>query len=82
MNTYSLSLLTSDFILGDDGIYVGTILASTHGLGQSVYVQKALQRNSDVTFDNIILSYRVELNGDVKIYMDEPAVLRIVIAAN
>lgn len=82
METYSASLLASDFILGDDGIYVGTVPASTHGLGQSVHVQKALQRNSDITFDNIILSYRVEPNGDIKIHMDEPAILRIVIAAD
>lgn len=77
--TYLTSVAAGDFILGDDGIYVATILATTHGLGTHVYVPKAVHRSDDLTLENVMFSYKVEINGDVRIYTDEPTLIRITI---
>lgn len=82
METYMGSIAPSAFILGDDGIYVGTILATTHGLGTSVYLSKAVHRNDDLTLENVILPYKVEINGDIKIYVDEPTLIRYTVASD
>lgn len=79
MKTYVGSIAPSAFILSDDGIYVGTILATTHGLGKSVYVSKMVHRNDDITLENTILPYKVEINGDVRIYVSEPTLIRYTI---
>lgn len=76
MGTYMGSIAPSGFILGDDGVYVGTVLATTHGLGTSVYITKMLHRNNDLTLENVILPYKVEANGDIKIYASEPTLIR------
>lgn len=80
MKTYAGSIAPSNFILGDDGLYVGTVLATTHQLGTSVYVEKLIHRNDDATQENIIAPYKVELNGDVKIYVTEPTSIRYTLA--
>lgn len=79
MEVYRTSIGTSAYILGDDGVYVGTVLATTHGLGSSVYVAKAVHRDDDLSIDNVLIAYGVEVNGDVKIYVTEPTPIRITI---
>lgn len=80
MKSYAGAISPNDFILGDDGLYVGTVLATTHKLGTSVYLEKAVRRNDDVTQENIIVPYKVELNGDVKFYVTEPMTIRYTLA--
>lgn len=82
MITYPTSVSPNNFILGDDGIYVATILASTHGLGKSVYITKSVHRNDDLSTENVLFSYKVEANGDVRIYADEPTLIRFTIVAD
>lgn len=77
--TYLTSVSAGDFILNDDGIYVATILATKHGLGKHVYIPKAVHRNEDLTLENVYFTYKVEINGDVKIFTDEPTLIRITI---
>lgn len=79
METSVISLASGDFILGDDGIYVATILATQHELGTSIYITKAQHRNSDLTLDNIILSYQIETNGDIKVFASEPTSMRLTV---
>lgn len=82
MITYPTSVSPNNFILGDDGVYVATILASTHGLGSSVYITKSVHRNDDLSTENVLFSYKVEANGDIRIYSDEPTLIRFTIVAD
>ena len=77
MTTATVGVSTSSYILGDDGRYVATVLAETHTLGANVFIAKALHRNDDLTFENVILSYYVDIEGNIKIYADEPISLRL-----
>ena len=79
MDTFMTSVSPSQFVLGDDGLYVGTILATTHGLGTAVCVSKTEHRNDDLTTENVILPYKVETNGDVKVFVSEPTLIRVTI---
>lgn len=82
MKYYKGSIAPSAFILGDDGLYVGTILATTHQLGNAVYISKMVHRNDDLTMENVILPYRVEVNGDVKIFVTEPTLIRYTLVSD
>lgn len=79
MTTFSTSIAASSMILQDDGIYRGTLLASTHGLGTSVFVVRAVARNSDLSQENVICAYQVDTNGDIHVYTDEPTTIRITV---
>lgn len=82
MKTANVGISANSYILGDDGRYVGTVLAETHGLGANVFVDKALHRNDDLTFENVLLSYLVDIDGNVKVYASEPVSLRLTIATD
>lgn len=82
MTTYPCSIAPSAFILGDDGMYVGTVLGTTHGLGTSFCVTKMHHRNNDMTFENLVLPYKIESNGDLKVFVTEPTLVRLVLVSD
>lgn len=82
MNTANIGVTKESFILGDDGRYVSTILAETHALGTNVFVAKATHRGDDLTFENVLISYMVDINGDIKIFADEPISMRLTILSD
>lgn len=63
MTNYVQMLTNNSFILGDDGIYKATILATTHGLGSAVTVRTAEHRNENCEYENVLLSYMVDVYG-------------------
>lgn len=77
--TYSKTFTTNDFILSE-GIYVATILASTHQLGSVFHLEKALRLDADGTWDNILVSYEITSEGDFKLYTEEPMIVRTILA--
>lgn len=82
MKEYVTSVSPANYIRRDDGIYVATILGTTHGLGTAVHVTKSVHRNTDLTLENVLFSYKVETNGDVKIFTDEPTLIRVTIVSD
>lgn len=80
MEIFSTSVAAASMILGDDGLYYGTVLATKHNLGTDVFVARAVHRNADMTQDNVLCSYKVETNGDVKIFVEEPTTIRLTLA--
>lgn len=80
MEIFSTSVAAASMMLGDDGLYYGTVLATKHNLGTDVFVARAVHRNTDMTQDNVLCSYTVETNGDVKIFATEPTTIRLTLA--
>lgn len=74
---YTKTFTVNDFILNDEGVYVATILATTHGLGTVVHLGKALRHIGNNVFDNVLPSYRTLVNGDFEFYVSEPGAYRI-----
>ena len=71
--------LTSNDFIEENGIWVATVLATTHQMGVGVTLCKMLKRDSNGDYHNAVQSFTVESNGDIKIYADEPGVYRITI---
>lgn len=79
---YIKTLTANDFILSSDGIYVATILATTHELGNVFHVDKFQKRNDNYEFENVIESYKILSNGDIEIYSEEPGIYRMILVAD
>lgn len=79
MNTYATSITDTSMILQDDGTWCGTILAEKHGLGSSAFVVRAVRRNADSNFENLLCSYETDGVGNINIYTSEPTSLRVTI---
>ena len=78
MNTFATSISDESMQMDDDGTYYGTVLASRHGLGENVFVVRAVHRdNTEGTQENVLCSYKTLSNGDIRIYVDEPVSLRV-----
>lgn len=71
--------LTSNDFIEENGVWVATVLATTHQMGVGVTLCKMLKRDSNGDYHNAVQSFTVESNGDIKIYADEPGVYRITI---
>lgn len=71
--------LTSNDFIEENGIWVATVLATTHQMGVGVTLCKMLRKDSNGDYHNAVQSFTVEANGDIKIYVDEPGVYRITI---
>lgn len=75
---FSKTLTSNDFILDNTtGIWVATILASTHQLGAGATVCKMQKRDDNGDFHNTVQTFTVLSNGDVKIYVDEIGIYRV-----
>lgn len=74
----SKTLTTNDFI-EENGLWVATVLATTHQMGVGVTLCKMLKKDSNGDYHNAVQSFTVEANGDIKIYADEPGIYRITI---
>ena len=79
MDIYATSISSGSMILGTDGLYYGTVLATKHGLGTDVFVVRAVHRDDDLNMENVLCAYKVESNGDVKVFVDEPTSIRVTI---
>lgn len=78
MDTFATSISDESMQMDDDGTYYGTVLASRHGLGDNVFVVRAVHRdNTAGTLENVLCSYKTLSNGDIRIYVDEPISLRV-----
>lgn len=78
---FSKTLYPNNFIESDD-CYVGTILATTHGLGTVLHVDKMQINSGNNEYENVVESYKVLSNGDVEIYVNEPGTYRIGLVAD
>jgi hypothetical protein len=76
-SVYPKSFTTNSFLPQSDGRYMATIAASSHGLGVNYHVEKAIRRDTDLTWKNMIASYRILTNGDFEFYVDEPCICKI-----
>ena len=74
---YPKSFTVNNFILQDDGRYMATIPAATHGLGTNYHVDKMLRRDDDLNWQNMLAVYRILSNGDFEYYVDEPCVCKV-----
>lgn len=75
---FAKTLTSNDFILDEStGLYIATVLATTHGLGVPVTVCKMLKRDDDGNWCNAMPTFKIETNGDVRIYASEPGIYRI-----
>ena len=61
-SVYPKSFTVNSFILQEDGRYMATILASSHGLGTNYHVVKMIRRDSDMNWQNMIATYRILSN--------------------
>lgn len=77
MAAYPKSFTVNSFILQSDGRYAATILAETHSLGTSYHVAKAIRRDDDLNWQNMIPVYRILTNGDFEFYVSEPCVCKV-----
>jgi len=75
----SKTLTSNNFIEESPGVWVATILATTHQMGAGVTLCKMLRRDSNGDYHNAVQSFTVESNGDIRIYADEPGIYRITI---
>lgn len=76
----SKTLTSNDFIEDTStGIWVATVLATTHQLGAGVTICKMQKRDSNGDYHNAMPTFTVESNGDIKIYSEDPGVYRITI---
>lgn len=74
---YPKSFTVNSFTRQDDGRYMATITAETHGLGTNYHVTKTLRRDADMNWQNMIPVYRILSNGDFEYYVDEPCVCKV-----
>lgn len=75
---FAKTLTSNDFIYDDVlGMWVATVLESTHVLGSGVTVCKMLKRDENLNWQNTMQTFEIEANGDVKIFVDEPGIYRI-----
>lgn len=79
MDTYATSITDTSMILQDDGTWCGTILAEKHGLGDSAFIIRAVRRNADGKYENVLCSYQTDSVGNISIYTDEAVTLRVTI---
>ena len=75
----SKALKTNDFIENSEGVWVATVLATTHGLGAGVTICKMQKLGSDGDYHNAMPVFSVDTNGNIEIYVDEPGPYRITI---
>ena len=74
---YPKTFTSSSFTLQEDGRYMATIPATTHGLGTDYRVTKTLRRNTDLEWENQLAVYKIRANGDFEYYSDEPCVCKV-----
>lgn len=80
METYATSIAASSMILGEDGLYYGTIPASKHGCGDMAFIVRAVHRDTTAqTQQNVLCAYETLSNGDIVVYMHEPVSIRVTI---
>nr|DAU64758.1 MAG TPA: hypothetical protein [Bacteriophage sp.] len=80
MDIYAATITDESMMYDEDNkMYYGTILATDHGFGVNAFVVRAVHRDSQLALENILCSYKVLSNGDVRIYVDEPISLRVTI---
>lgn len=60
-------------------LFYGTVLASEHGFGMNAFVVRAVYRDDELCVNNVLCAYRVETNGDLKVFVDERMSLRLTI---
>lgn len=78
MAAYPKAFAASNFTQLDDGRFVATLLASTHGLGTVFSVTRVIRRrDADLVWENVIPNYEILPNGDFNLYTDEPGTYRI-----
>lgn len=75
----SKTLGLNDFIEESPGIWVATVLATTHQLGVGVTLCKMLKKDANGDYHNAVPTFTVEANGDIKIYANEAGIYRITI---
>lgn len=75
----SKTLTKNNFIENNEGIWVATVLATTHGLGAGVTICKMQKLGDDGEYHNAMSAFSVDTNGNIEIYVDEPAPYRITI---
>lgn len=76
-SVYPKSFTANNFILQEDGRYMATILAATHGLGTNYHVTKMIRRDDDLNWQNMLATYRILSNGDFEYYVSEPCVCKV-----
>lgn len=79
MAVFRKTLYANNFI-ESDGKFVGTILATTHGLGTVIHVDKMQRHIGSTVYENVLESHCILANGDVEIYVDEADTYRITLS--
>lgn len=77
MAVYPKSFMVTSFTLQEDGRYMATITADTHGLSTNYRVEKCIRRDADMNWQNMIPVYRILANGDFEYYVDEPCICKV-----
>lgn len=77
MAVYPKSFTVSDFVLQDDGQYMASIPAATHGLGATYRVGKMHRRNDNRDWENQLATYKILADGTFEYYVSEPCVCRV-----
>ena len=79
MDMYGTSILGSAMLRADDGTYYGTIAATKHQCGDNAFVSRAVRKNEDGIWENVLFTYETATSGDITVRVDEPVSLRITI---
>lgn len=77
MAAYPKTFFETDFTLQDDGRYMATLPAATHGLSTNYHVVKNIRRADDLTWHNVVPVFRMLTNGDFELYVDEPGIYKV-----
>lgn len=83
MANYPKAFTASSFTQLEDGRYLATIPAETHGLGTIYGLTRLIRRReSDMVWENTAANYEIHPNGDFYLYVDEPGTFRLNLAGD
>lgn len=78
MASYPKAFTANSFTQLEDGRYVATLTAETHGLGTIYGINRLIRRrDEDLVWENTAANYEIMPNGDFNLYADEPGTFRV-----